>query len=81
MVDFFGQDDSAGSSFENFDNYLKWLLGTGESNGSTDIELLLYNPGDNRCVFHEFSSLTALKSWFDNNPPQPTSSPRSGPSP
>lgn len=79
ISDFFRQDDSAGSSFENFDSYLKWLLGTGGNNGPTDIELLLYNQGDSRCVFHEFSSLAALKSWFDNNPPQTTNSPRLAP--
>jgi hypothetical protein len=84
MEDFFRQDNSAGSSFEAFDDYLKWLLGTSGSNGATDatdIELLLYNPGDSRCVFHEFSSLIALKRWFDNNPPRSKPSPRSGPSP
>ena len=81
MLNFFNLDDSAGSSFENFDNYLTWLLGMDGGNGSTGIELLLYNPGDSQCVFHDFSSLAALKSWLDNNRPEPTRSPSFEPSP
>ena len=81
MVNFFKLDDSAGSSFEDFDNYLTWLLGMGGGNGSTDIELLLYNPGDSQCLIHDFSSLAALKTWLDNNRSGPTTSPSFEPSP
>lgn len=71
MVDFFQQKNNAGASFDEFNYYLKWLLqisgGNGNEDGDGELELLLCDSVDNRCVFHEFSSVRALKNWFDTH--------------
>lgn len=67
--DFF--DGKIGTSFDNFNNYIKWLLKLCDKEG-TNIEVMLDNPDSNELEILEFSSLELLNTWLIRNNPQPS---------
>ena len=60
-----------GLELADFEAYVSWLSDFDES-GTGSIELLIENPDEAAIGALQFASLSELKLWMDNNPPQPT---------
>jgi len=63
-------DGAEGSSFNDFNKYMIWLLkNADEKNNNGYLELLISNPLDKRAAGLEFTSIENMQKWILNNRP------------